>query len=209
MKEPLSPPLLPVSPPLLPMAGQAPPERADAARNRQRIMDAARTIVDEQGAKALTMNGVAHASGIGVGTVYRRFGDVSALLMALLDEGEQRFQASFMSGPPPLGPGAEAGERLRAFLHAYASYMLEAEELMLAAENASAAARYQGGPYRIVHTHVQLLIREARPELDAPVLAHLLLGAYQPSLLCLLRSELGVTTQRLEASLDQLLGPIA
>ncbi|SDL37203.1 TetR/AcrR family transcriptional regulator [Streptomyces indicus] len=208
MNEPLRTPHEPLGSSLLPLAGQAPPERADAARNRRRILDAARRIVDEQGAQALTMNGVAHASGIGVGTVYRRFGDVSALLLALLDEGEQRFQASFMSGPPPLGPGAPAGERLRAFLHAYAAYMLEAEELMLAAESASAAARYQSGPYRIVHTHVQLLIREARPELDAPVLAHLLLGAFQPSLLCLLRSELGVTVERLESSLDQLLGPL-
>ncbi|MFI6943873.1 TetR/AcrR family transcriptional regulator [Streptomyces sp. NPDC050418] len=208
MNEPLSHPLLPASPPLLPVAGQAPPERADAARNRRRILDAARTIVGEQGAKALTMNGVAHASGIGVGTVYRRFGDVSSLLMALLDEGEQHFQAAFMSGPPPLGPGAEPAERLRAFLHAYAAYMLEAEELMLASEKASAAARFRRGPYRIVHTHVQMLIRQARPELDAPVLAHLLLGAYQPSLLCHLRTDLGVTTERLEASLDQLLGPL-
>ncbi|MER7176018.1 TetR/AcrR family transcriptional regulator [Streptomyces mesophilus] len=195
-------------PPLLPMAGQAPPERADAARNRRRILDAAARIVDEQGAKALTMNGVAHASGIGVGTVYRRFGDVSALLLALLDDGEQRLQAAFMTGRPPLGPGAPAGERLRAFLHAYAKHTLESEELLLAAEKASASARYKSDPYRVVHTHVQLLIREARPELDAPVLAHLLLGAFQPSLLCHLRSELKVSEERLEASLDQLLGTL-
>ncbi|MBC9714001.1 TetR/AcrR family transcriptional regulator [Streptomyces sp. TRM66268-LWL] len=190
------------------MAGQAPPERADAARNRQRILDAALRIVDEEGAKALTMNGVAHASGIGVGTVYRRFGDISALLLALLDHSERRLQAAFLSGPPPLGPGAPAAERLRAFVQTYARHTLDAEELLLAAEKASATARYKSDPYRVVHTHVQMLIREARPELDAPVLAHLLLGAFQPSLLVHLRRELDVSVERLEASLDQLLGAL-
>lgn len=85
---------------LLPTVGTPAPERADAARNRRRILDAAARIVAEEGPDAVTMNQVAHASGIGVGTVYRRFGDVSQLLWALLDDRERRFQEAYMSGPP-------------------------------------------------------------------------------------------------------------
>ena len=70
---------------LLPTVGTPAPERADAARNRRKILDAAARIVSEDGPEAVTMNQVAHASCIGVGTVYRRFGDVSQLLWALLD----------------------------------------------------------------------------------------------------------------------------
>lgn len=88
----------------LPVTGQAPPERADAARNRRKILDAAARLVAEQGPDAVTMNAVAHAACMGVGTVYRRFGDVSSLLFALLDDDERRFQEAFMSGPPCSAP---------------------------------------------------------------------------------------------------------
>ncbi|TXS34149.1 TetR/AcrR family transcriptional regulator, partial [Streptomyces sp. ms191] len=85
---------------LLPTVGSPAPERADAARNRRRILDAAARIVTEVGPDAVTMNQVAHAAGMGVGTVYRRFGDVAQLLWALLDDRERQFQEAYMSGPP-------------------------------------------------------------------------------------------------------------
>src|SRR5690348_17247011 len=109
-----------MAPTELPVAGQPPLERSDAARNRRKILDAAARLLAEQGPDAVTMNAVAHAAGMGVGTVYRRFGDVGQLLFALLDEGERRFQQAFLTGPPPLGPGAPPADRLRAFLHAVA-----------------------------------------------------------------------------------------
>ncbi|MGW4278147.1 TetR/AcrR family transcriptional regulator, partial [Streptomyces seoulensis] len=88
--------------------------RADAARNRARLLDAAARLVAEHGAAAVTMEAVAAAAQVGKGTVFRRFGDRTGLLTALLDHSEKKFQASFLSGPPPLGPGAPAVERLRA-----------------------------------------------------------------------------------------------
>src|SRR5262245_50164344 len=90
----------------LPLAGQPPGERADAARNRRALLRAAKTIMVDEGADALCMDRVAAAAGVGVGTVYRRFGDRAGLAYALLDDEEQQFQAEFLFGPPPLGPGA-------------------------------------------------------------------------------------------------------
>lgn len=189
----------------LPVMGDEPPERADAARNRRRILDAAGRLVAERGAQAVTMNAVAHAAGIGVGTVYRRFGDVSRLLFALLDEDERRFQEAFLNGPPPLGPGAPPAQRLRAFLHAAADRMIEQGEIMRAAEKGSPFARYASGAYRTMHAHVSALLREARPESDPAVLAHLLLAPIASSLFEHLTAERGVTMAQIKHALDDLL----
>ncbi|MEV8533670.1 TetR/AcrR family transcriptional regulator [Streptomyces sp. NPDC051211] len=190
----------------LPLAGRRPPvERADAARNRRKILDAAAEIVAGQGPEALTMNAVAHATGIGVGTVYRRFGDVSQLVYALLDERELRFQEAFLSGPPPLGPDAPPAERLRAFLHALADRIIEQQQLMLAGEAASPGARYTSGPYAAMHTHVTTLVRQVRPQADAPTLAHLLLAPFAPSLIGHLTRAHGLTAAQIKSSLDDLL----
>ncbi|MRT44956.1 helix-turn-helix transcriptional regulator, partial [Xylella fastidiosa subsp. multiplex] len=80
--------------------------RADAARNRARLLEAATRLIAEHGVAAVTMEGVAAAAQVGKGTVFRRFGDRTGLLMALLDHSARTLQADFMGGPPPLGPGA-------------------------------------------------------------------------------------------------------
>ncbi|WP_436770829.1 TetR/AcrR family transcriptional regulator [Yinghuangia sp. YIM S09857] len=190
----------------LPIAGEAPPERADAARNRRRILDAAARIVAERGSEALTMNAVAHAGGIGVGTVYRRFGDVSQLLNALLDERERRFQGDFLAGPPPLGPGAPAGERLRAFLHALVDRTVEQHGVLLSAEVADPCARYTSPPYRTMQTHVATLVAELRPDADAAALAEFVLAPVSPSMLHHLMADRGMTAARIKATVDEALG---
>jgi AcrR family transcriptional regulator len=48
--------------------------RADAERNRRKILDAAASVFAERGVTA-TVNEVALAAGVGVGTVYRKFPD--------------------------------------------------------------------------------------------------------------------------------------
>ncbi|MFI6002291.1 TetR/AcrR family transcriptional regulator [Streptomyces sp. NPDC051366] len=189
----------------LPVTGQAPPERADAARNRRKILDAAARLVAEQGPDAVTMNAVAHAAGMGVGTVYRRFGDVSSLLFALLDDDERRFQEAFMSGPAPLGPDAPPAVRLRAFLHTLAERLVEQRAVMAAAEAASPGARYASGAYLTMHTHVAMLLRQTRPEADAAVLAHLLLAPFVPSLFEHLTAR-EVPIGQIKAGIDALLG---
>ncbi|WP_420711473.1 TetR/AcrR family transcriptional regulator [Streptomyces sp. NRRL F-3307] len=187
------------------VAEQPPAERADAARNRRKILDAAARLIALHGPEAVTMNAVAQAAGIGVGTVYRRFGDVVQLLFALLDDRERQFQEGFFSGPPPLGPDAPAAERLRSFLHALADHIAAQQTLMLAAEAASPAARYTSGPYRAMHLHVSMLVRELRPDADAAVLAHLLLAPFVPSLFHHLTAERGVTADQIKAGLDELI----
>jgi AcrR family transcriptional regulator len=59
------------------------PQRADAVRNRERIIGAARELFAECGAAA-QMDDVARRAQVGVGTVYRHFPTKAALLGELL-----------------------------------------------------------------------------------------------------------------------------
>lgn len=83
------------------------PLRADARRNRERILESAKAVFAEFGAEA-QMDDVAARAGVGVGTVYRHFPTKEALLVELirqkfrlfadrareaLDTGEEPFEA--------------------------------------------------------------------------------------------------------------------
>ncbi|HEY2258635.1 MAG TPA: helix-turn-helix domain-containing protein [Solirubrobacteraceae bacterium] len=59
------------------------PLRADARRNRQRILESARQVFSEFGSEA-QINDVAHRAGVGVGTVYRHFPTKEALVAELV-----------------------------------------------------------------------------------------------------------------------------
>ena len=87
--------------------GAPPAERADAARNRLHLLTTARQMLAEQGPDRLTMDGLAERAGLGKGTVFRRFGSRAGIFQALLDDDEKTFQQQVLSGPPPLGPGAD------------------------------------------------------------------------------------------------------
>ncbi|WP_143576711.1 TetR/AcrR family transcriptional regulator, partial [Streptomyces acidiscabies] len=73
------------------MDGASDAARSDAARNRERILDAARRLVVAYGPGHVTMQEVAAEAGVGKGTLFRRFGDRDGLLAALLDEADADF----------------------------------------------------------------------------------------------------------------------
>ncbi|MFL6072838.1 MAG: TetR/AcrR family transcriptional regulator [Mycobacteriales bacterium] len=174
-----------------------PRERADAARNRARLLAAAARLFREQGVDAVSMDAVAAAAGVGKGTLFRRFGDKSGLATALLDERERALQSDILSGQPPLGPGAPAAERLRAFADAYLDYVLDHLDLLRMSETAAPGARYRIGAYRFWHRHVALLLAEARPDTaDADYLAHAVLGALDADLVAAALAELGAERVR-------------
>ncbi|MEU4543746.1 TetR/AcrR family transcriptional regulator [Nonomuraea dietziae] len=179
-------------------------ERVDAARNRAKILAAAAEIVSVHGVEGLAMAEVAAAAGVGVGTLYRRFGDRSGLAYALIDEREREFQAAFIEGPPPLGPGADPVTRIRAFLHALTDRTVEQLDLLLMAETASPFARF-GGAYDGYHTHLSMLIGQADPTADAYVLADQLLAPLAAPLMAHRLRTCGVTVDRVKSALDQLL----
>ena len=117
--------------------GPPPAERADAARNRLLLLAVAREMLAEQGADTLTMDGLAARAGLGKGTVFRRFGTRAGIFQALLDDDERAFQEQVLSGPPPLGPGAPALDRLVAYGRARIGFLIEHREVARAALDGS------------------------------------------------------------------------
>jgi polyketide synthase 12 len=108
-------------------------ERADAARNRQHLLASAREMLAELGPDRITMDALAERSGLGKGTVFRRFGTRAGIFQALLDDGETDLQEQVLSGPPPLGPDAPPLERLIAYGQARIRFLLEHREIARAA----------------------------------------------------------------------------
>jgi AcrR family transcriptional regulator len=190
----------------LPIAG-ARRERADAAANRVRILEAALRVLAERGAEGTSIDAVACEAGVGKGTIFRRFGDRSGLFQALMDEHLRAFQDAFMFGPPPLGPGAPAEDRLAAFLDGLLDLQDDQLELTLALE------RDRRGPpiggYLALSVHVESLISEISPTLDARVTAQLLLNALNVNLVRYLRRDAGVSLATIKASMRPLIAGLA
>src|SRR5690349_10184951 len=59
--------------------------RADAVRNRDRLLQAARELFAERGLN-VSMDEIARHAGVGVGTAYRRFSSRADVIDALVDE---------------------------------------------------------------------------------------------------------------------------
>lgn len=155
----------------------APPERADAARNRARVLDAAARLFSERDGRELTMEQIAAAAGVGKATLYRRYPDVPSIALALLDEHERALQDRLLRGPPPLGPGAPPAERLGAFYRAMIELLERHSHLALAAETGS--RRYHTGAYAAWASHVGALLADAGLG-DHPALTDVLLAPLAP-----------------------------
>jgi AcrR family transcriptional regulator len=135
-------------------------ERADAARNRRRILEAAGELFAARGAEHVTMEDIARAAGVGKGTLYRRYPDRASIALALLDEHERALQEQLLRGPPPLGPGAPPAERLAAFYAAMVRLLERHVHLALGAETGS--RRFATGAYGFWRAHVRALLTQDR-----------------------------------------------
>lgn len=159
----------------LPIAGER-PERADAVRNRERVLAAARELFAARGVENVTMDEVARHAGVAKGTVFHRFGDRSGLALALLDDEERAIQDQLLGGAPPLGPGAPPLERLLALLDALLDLLERHGDLLYAGETGKPEARYATGAYEAWHQHVAMLLGELGVDGDPDAMAHVVLA---------------------------------
>jgi AcrR family transcriptional regulator len=163
-------------------------ERADAASNRRRILAAASELFAERGPACVSMQDVAQAAGVGMGTMYRRFGDRAGLTFALLGERHRVFQEELLRGAPPLGPGAPPLERLHAFGRRRLELLDdgEADTLMTVKADRATLGGPDGAAYR---THLAVLLREAAPQVDVEYAVDTLVMAFDARLHMHLRRE--------------------
>ena len=172
-------------------------ERADAARNRARVLSAAERLFAER--RDVTMEQIAAAAGVGKGTLYRRYPDVASIAQALLDEHERELQDALLRGPPPLGPGAPPPERLAAFYRAMAELLESHGHVALAGE--TGARRYRTGAYGAWALHISVLLEEAG--LESLSLVDALLAPLAPDVFAHQRSR-GLSTEQIADGLDTL-----
>lgn len=183
-------------------------ERADAARNRERILKVARELVACRGIDHVSMQEIAREAQVGTGTVYRRFGDRAGLAFALLQADAEAFQERLLRGDPPLGPGASPLERLRAFGVEYLAH-LEQHAPLIAAATATLRPDDPRGPESLYLTHLTVLLRAACPGVDPEHAARMLWAGLGPIQFVAARQGLGWPLERLQRGWELLADALA
>ena len=140
--------------------------RADAEKNRARILEAARTSLLEN--SEVTMQSIAQQAGVGQGTLYRHFATREALVMAV----HRRDVQELVDSAPALLAGHAPIEALRLWFDRLASYG-RIKHGLAGAIHAVMRARLADEGYGPVVGAITLLLdacKEAgsvRPDLDA------------------------------------------
>jgi AcrR family transcriptional regulator len=89
--------------------------RADARRNLQQLLDAARELVVERGPQ-VPLEDVARRAGVGIGTLYRRFPDREALLRAVVLDALERTREAAQEAAAQARESGDAFEALATYL---------------------------------------------------------------------------------------------
>lgn len=151
-------------------SGKALPRRADAARNRERILHAARTaLTAADDIDAVTMHAVAQAAGVGQGTMYRHFPTREDLVLAVYHTDVEHLLAAAVELSDTHAP-REAMRRWLTQLAAYGRVKRGVSQVVLAAATRRAITE-QWRP--LVLDAVQLLLNagahtgELRSDVDA------------------------------------------
>ncbi|TDC90085.1 TetR/AcrR family transcriptional regulator [Nonomuraea deserti] len=176
-------------------------ERADAARNRARILEAAALLFAERSPEDVTMDDIARKAGVGRGTLYRRYPDRASIAVALLDEHERDLQERLLRGEPPLGPGAPPAERLAAFYAAMVDLLEDHSHLVLGSE--VGRSRFETGAYGFWRAHVRALLAAAGTR-GPDALVDVLLAPLAPEVYGYQRTVLGLAPERITEALTRL-----
>lgn len=182
-----------MSPASQPPAGPR-PQRADAARSRARILDAAQELVRRDGA-AVSTDAIARAAGVGSATLYRHFPTRAALFESLFAEQTEALCAE----ADRLGRDGDRAAALEDWLHLLIRRTIADRGLAAAALGPDAVGSRSSCSARIAATTERLVHRAAPDGLPT--------GASATELLTLISGI--VATQPLSAdpdTADRLLG---
>ena len=94
----------------------APPKRADARRNYDRLLAAAAAAFAEHGADDVSLEEIARRAGVGIGTLYRHFPARQALLEAVYKDQVDGLEVLAGKLLASESPGEALGEWMRAFV---------------------------------------------------------------------------------------------
>ncbi|RLT42807.1 MAG: TetR/AcrR family transcriptional regulator [Chloroflexi bacterium] len=195
-------------------------ERRDASKNRERLLDAARTLFAQQGVANVTMAEIALAAELGKGTLYRRFANKGELCLLLLDEDLRSHEEAMLALLQRLAEEKlPYRARLAQFFVHVAAFTDHHMALLSEVQRAGITPTFAGNDPPYFHFQqmtVNGLLRGARQageidtSLDGEMLADLLLAPLTPPYFRYLRDRQGYSAQRVGEFLGELvarLGP--
>lgn len=138
-------------------------ERRDAAENRQRILDAALKLFEQNGVEQVSMNQIAIEAQIGSGTLYRRYRNKSELCLdlikdniVLLFEDIEAYLKQHQTDPP--------GQRLKGILSLFIRFREKKLQLLTGVEEVASTnglqSRTPNPVYNELHEVVVKLFSE-------------------------------------------------
>ncbi|HEY4017408.1 MAG TPA: helix-turn-helix domain-containing protein [Pseudonocardiaceae bacterium] len=132
------------------------PLRADAVRNRAKILDAARAQITAHGPE-VPMDAIADAAGVAVGTLYRHYPTKTALVAAVLAEHMGELARYTEEADARVAAGADAMTELRALIVAIVDTAARDAAVKAAAQRFGAVFAGQAGEERAVRALQQLI----------------------------------------------------
>ncbi|MFD3993392.1 TetR/AcrR family transcriptional regulator [Streptomyces sp. NPDC058583] len=185
------------------------PERADALRNREAVLAAADTLFAASSSpQSVSMDDIAAAAGVGKGTLFRRFGDRSGLIGALIASRLDPLQQAVQEAQDTAGSSPR--QRVLDLLDASLRFKIENRNLMSAAEDAGLSSPYQAGHYGWWHDTLRTALGQVPGVHDPDFTAHALLAAIRADLVAHLIDDQKMTPEALRSSLaahiDNVLG---
>jgi AcrR family transcriptional regulator len=188
-------------------------ERADAAANRALILQTAETLFAERGVEAVTMAEIAHAAGVGKGTVYRRYANKPELCLALMDDQLLTFQNRVLSHFRAVSAHNEPViDQLNYFLDALVNFIDMHLPLIFEVQRSGLMVDTpdHGNPHFWQHMTIKGLLNtavqsgELSPYVDVEYAADALLAPLRATLFRFQREARGYSLERISAGLQDL-----
>lgn len=117
-------------------------ERSDAAKNRQRILNAAIKLFEQNGVEQVSMNQIANEAQVGPGTLYRRYRNKSELCIDLIkDNADLLFDdiETYLEQNQSTSPS----QRLKGILNLFIHFREKKAQLLMGVEYSSSPSTNQ------------------------------------------------------------------
>ncbi len=176
------------------------PSRADAVKNRARLLETAARLFDTHGIDAVSMSQVAQEAGVGKGTLYRHFNSKTALALALLDQEQRALQERTLQrlrsdhDAPPLA-------LLRWFMAEVLAFTDRHLDLLYIANDASAPPTLELGAHQWWRQTIRALLQRAQPPGDVDLLTETLFVLVDVNTLRYLRVTRGHSVEQVHVHL--------
>ncbi|SDQ04090.1 TetR/AcrR family transcriptional regulator [Quadrisphaera sp. DSM 44207] len=146
--------------------------RADAARNREAVLAAAGRLFDAAAdPDQVSMDDVAAAAGVGKGTLFRRFGSRTGLVLALFEQRTSQLYDTLTAVDDRRAPAEQAMDLLTALLR-----FKNENQVVALAIDATDGNPYHNADYDRWHALLTRIVTGVRGPRSADFLAHALLA---------------------------------